>query len=294
MEENEEKKTRADFDTDSEWYTYQITHPEEFEEKKDEENEKKYPLLIVMCQKCGTIIDESNLNPVPDETIPYDKRIKCPKCNSRKFKALKKEEALKLAEKQKQIEKKKKQKDLRYVKSTIKDIEEELKELKTKLDEWLKNGNITPERYVALYINLSANICKYYRYDDRISTCFALFRKYAYGISDNVLRRYYSVQELEDTKEMILMQYNEVKEFDMIYLQKSLEYSKKAEIVGNSSDIEVDKAEIENDLARLQSKIENQEKYNEKVKELEKIEEKRRDEIDDKFFFKELRRINGL
>ena len=62
-EENKRRKTREDFETDSEWYTYDITHPEENvesdEDKNDESLSKPYPLIIVMCQKCGYIIDEN-------------------------------------------------------------------------------------------------------------------------------------------------------------------------------------------------------------------------------------------
>ena len=118
-EENKAKKTRADFSTDSEWWTYKITHPDEFknvEEQEDQKDEEKpYPLLIVQCQnkECGYIIDENELNPKPDENIPYEKRLKCPKCGGRKFKNIKdKEEKEKILKDQKEKEKKKIKLDL--------------------------------------------------------------------------------------------------------------------------------------------------------------------------------------
>ena len=169
MEENNTRKTRADFSTDSEWWTYKITHPQEFEEYnevEEEEEKKPYPLIIVQCQnkECGYIIDENELNPKPDETVPYDKRLKCPKCGSRKFKYIKdKAEKEKIISEQKRKEKKDKEEKIRFIKLTLDKLKNDLEKLKKELEEDLKNDKITPERYTALMINLTFNLYKYYR-----------------------------------------------------------------------------------------------------------------------------------
>ena len=82
-------KNRSDFSTDSEWYTYMVTHPEEFEEndeEKDKTDKKEYVKSIYLCEKCGQIIDETEKD--------FDKKFKdlkkdengniisCPKCKA--------------------------------------------------------------------------------------------------------------------------------------------------------------------------------------------------------------------
>jgi predicted nucleic acid-binding Zn-ribbon protein len=297
MDEISSKKTRDDFSTDSEWYTYMITHEDEMKDENEddiEDNKKKFPLIIVECQKCGYIIDESELPNPPDENMPYENRLKCPKCGGRKFKQLSKEEKEKIIRARKEKERKEKAEKLSFVKATLKKIGQELEELKEELDKELEQGNITPERYVALLINLVYNIYKYYRNDDRISMFYKDFRTFSYGISENVLSKYYEKEEVEETLDNLLKEYNEVKDFDLIYLNKSLNYAQDAEIVGNSSDIEIDKNEVFNDIKTLEYKIEQQENYNERLEEILQKDIVRKNDIDENSLFKELKRINGV
>ena len=132
MEEEKKEKTRSDFSTDSEWYTYKITHPQEFEKndiEEDEENKPKYPLIIVQCLKCGFIIDENEQKPLPDTYIEYEKRLKCPKCGGKKFKYIKsKEEKENIIRAQKEKEKRKKEQDKKFIKATLDKIKDELKD----------------------------------------------------------------------------------------------------------------------------------------------------------------------
>lgn len=300
MEETKTKKTRADFSTDSEWWTYKITHPDEFidkEENKDEDEKKPYPLIIVQClnKDCRYIIDENELDPKPDENIPYEKRLKCPKCGGRKFKHIKdKEEKDKIIKAQKEKDKKEKRDKIRFIKLTLKKLQKDLEKLREELEEDLRLGKITPERYAALMINLTFNMYKYYRYDDRMEMFFSEFREYAYGISNNVLKKYYQDQDLEEKLNDILLEYEQVKQFDTIYLNYSLEYAKNAEIISKTSDISVEKVDIDKDINKLEYQIEQQEKYNENVKELLEKDKERRNDIDEFKFFKDLRRVNGI
>ena len=80
----------------------------------------------------------------------------------------------------------------------------------------------------------------------------------------------------------------------MIYLKKSLEYASESEIVAASSDISMDELEIKQDIKILEYKIDSQTKYNERLQEILDLDLERRNDIDEKFLFKELRRINGV
>lgn len=298
-EENKRRKTREDFETDSEWYTYDITHPEENvesgEDKNDESLSKPYPLIIVMCQKCGYIIDENELKPLPDENVPYEKRLECPKCHGRKFKQIKnKEEKDKILAERKRKEEKQNAEKVNFIKKTIAKLQIDIEELKEELDEELKNKKITPERYCALLINLTYNIYKYYRNDERMSLFYRVFYDFAHDTAVDKISSYYEGKNAEDALDALLADYNEVKDFDMIYLKKSLEYASESEIVAASSDISMNELEIKQDIKILEYKIDSQTKYNERLQEILDLDLERRNDIDEKFLFKELRRINGV
>lgn len=297
MEEENKIKQRSDFSTDSEWWTYKITHPKEFEERDVEENEeknndKKFPHIIVECLKCGYIIDETELSPLPDESVPYDKRLKCPSCkNTTKFKYVKnKEEKEKIIRKREEEKRKLEREKNKYIKITISKIKDDLSKLILELEGDLKSGKISPERFSALLINLTFNIYKYYRYDDKMSLFFDDFRKYAYGVAENVLSDFYQEYELDEKLDLILAEYEQVKECDIIYLNHSLDYANNAEIIANSSDIEVDIINVQGDIKKLEYQIEQQKKYNDEVKYLIEKDKERKNEIDNMQFFKELKR----
>ena len=80
----------------------------------------------------------------------------------------------------------------------------------------------------------------------------------------------------------------------MIYLEQSLTSAKNAEIVAETSDIEINKYDIQNDINRLEYQIEQQQKYNEDVKELLEKDKERKNDIDELKFFKDLKRVNGI
>ena len=143
-------------------------------------------------------------------------------------------------------------------------------------------------------INLTFNMYKYYRHDDRFNAFYSSFRNFAYETSKNVLKNYYEKEKLEETLDDILKEYEQVKQFDMVYLDNSLEFSKNAEVLSNTSDIEIDSFEVQNDIKQLEYKIEQQLKYNENVKELLEKDKERRNDVDELKFFSNLKRINGI
>ena len=83
-----EAKTRSDFSTDSEWYTYVVTHPEFFKKDEEENNREEYQKGIFVCEKCGYIIDETSkdFETKENKNIKRDENsniLNCPKCKAR-------------------------------------------------------------------------------------------------------------------------------------------------------------------------------------------------------------------
>ena len=261
-EEKKATKTRADFSTDSEWWTYKITHPQEFEEKnkEDEDEEKKdkpYPLIIIQCLKCGYIIDENEAEPKPDEEIPYKDRIKCPKCkNKAKFKAIKdKDEKEKIIKEQKDKEEKEKEKKIKIEKANIKD---DLKDLLEDLEQRLFNGEISQKRFVALFINLSIKIIS--RNAKEYNVDWIKYKNKLYSLCDSVLSQYNVEMEAEE----ILQGYDEQIEDDRLYLAQYKYYIEddKFSIADYEMQERVKEYEMqENNIIRKEKERELEEKY---------------------------------
>ena len=259
----------------------------EEEERKDEQ----YPLVIVECMNCKKIIDENELVPKPDTSIPYDKRLIC-KCGKRRFKVIKsKEEKEKLEKKRKEEEKKKKENDMKLLVATLKKIRIELDDIRDDLMEDLDSGKITPARFSALLINLTANVYKYYRKDDNVSLYWSTFRDFAYETSKNVLEREYESEKLDDVLSKLLKEYKDVQDFDLKYLNYSKEFLARSLADYNEA---MDRGELEHDLSDIERKIELQEKYNERVKDIENSITKEYNSKDSYSFFKELARYNDV
>ena len=122
----EERKTRADFGTDSEWYTYLVTHPEK--EEEEEEVKEEYQKGIFLCEKCGYIIDETSKDFDNNENkkIKRDENgniLKCPNCGAlgKYLKRISKEEKEKELRKRKIKKEKEEDKKLKIARENIKD-----------------------------------------------------------------------------------------------------------------------------------------------------------------------------
>ena len=185
-----------------------------------------------------------------------------PKCGKRRFKVIKsKEEKEKIEKKRKEEEKKKN--DMKLLVATLKKIRIELEDIRDDLMEDLDSGKITPARFAALLINLTANVYKYYRKDDNVSLYWSTFRDFAYETSKNVLEREYESEKLDDVLSKLLNEYKDVQDFDLKYLNYSKDFLARSLADYNEA---MDREELEHDLSDIERKIELQEKYNEKVK----------------------------
>lgn len=160
------RKKREDFETESAWRTYILTHPEE----KDEEREESEVTIYYVCKnpKCDFIkkqtvsITPSQLQEIV-EALP---KGKCPNCGSNGFKFLTKEE---YEEELKRIEKLKKENDVQKKKQQKQEAVGEakiildaalndIKELYEDLRQKLENKEITPKCFVTLFYNISFDI----------------------------------------------------------------------------------------------------------------------------------------
>lgn len=211
--EDKKLKTLQDFlsegKTESEYWTYRVIHNEEFRKQEEEEKEQEYPYLILQCLNCGEIIDENITK--PDKTLPYEMRVKC-KCGKFKFKSISKE-------KKKELEKGKKEKLSEYrINRIIRRIEIDLEKIKEELDNDLKQGRISEERYLVLMIELILKEYNYYKKDVSKKFDFKSFRDTATSVAKSELEKKYKCEILDEKLDAIVSQYDE--ERDLIFLEK--------------------------------------------------------------------------
>ncbi len=271
--EEEKAKTRADFDTDSEWYTYKVTHRSLFEEKhQDEENKNEIPPAIYQCRLCGYIINET----IPPFVKLEDYKGKCPGCgctiDAKNYRLVKPEHLKKAEEYKKEKELKKKQeknseKRLLTLKanSLKKKIKEKLMDIYEDLKKELELGNIDAKRFSQLLINLFYNVIKYNK-SSVLDISWSEFRNLTFDMADNVLNTYNIKEELED----ILADYE--KDKDDMYLEYSLKIANDAKY--SQEDLE-SMQEVEKDIAVLENQIDARKNMNDEyMKRVEKNQER--------------------
>lgn len=210
--EKEALKSREDFETESDWWTYRVIHDEEFRALEEEQEEKtEYPYLILQCTVCGEIIDENETK--PDITIPYNLRVKCKCGNKSKFKAISE------TKKKELIEKKKKQNLSDYkIGRIIKRIEIDLEKVRNDLTEDLEQGKISPERYIVLMLNLISREYDYYSRIIEKKFDWTNFRYTSLEIAKERLKQKYECDILDEKLEQIANEYDE--ERDKYFLEE--------------------------------------------------------------------------
>lgn len=206
--------------TDSELWTEKLIAEtlEEIANAKDEEKEEKQDEYgIFECLNCGEIIDENITK--PNKKLKYSERLKCPKCGRRKFKKITKEKKEQIIRKRKKAEENEKKE---MAASFADDMQDDIKDLFDDLENKLKNKEITPERFVALFYNISCKIISYYDKAYRKQN-FASFvdwpheQKLIYEMGQTVLDLY----ELKEDQEKIIDSYETEKdEVYRAYLSK--------------------------------------------------------------------------
>ncbi len=281
---SEIRLNREDFETEAEWYTYMITHPEEEENVEDEE---EYQKGIYQCLKCGYILDET------DKDCKYtieDLRTKlkgCPKCKGKKFKKITKEAKQKYEEEQEEKKKEKSKADARYIKVTLDKINRELNDIKKELLSELENNKITPEHFASLMVNLSFLVYKYYRKDDNIQLFWTSIREFSRDAAKNALEKKYEVDKLDSTLDSVLEEYD--KENDLIYLMYSKKIAQDSLVNSKFEDID----EINKDIARLEQKIKVIENANEYVRKIEDKHYDSRETINENYLSETLKKYNN-
>lgn len=276
--EEENPKTRADFNTDSEWYTYKVTHRSLFEEESsDEENKNEIPPAIYQCRLCGYIINET----IPPFVKLEDYEGKCPGCgcviDAKNYRLVKSEHLKKAEEYKKEKELRKKQEENSEKKlltlkanSLKKKIKEELMDIYEDLKKELELGNIDAKRFSQLLINLFYNVIKYNK-SNVIDISWSEFRDLTFDMAGNILDTYNIKEELED----VLTDYE--KEKDDMYLEYSLKIANDAK--SSQEDLESIQ-KIEKDIALLESQISTRKDIND---EYMKRVEKNQERLEDKY-----------
>lgn len=163
------RKKREDFETESAWRTYELTHPE----KKDEEEEFEYESEVTIYYVCKNpkcdFIKKQTVSVTPSQLKEIEDMLpkgKCPNCGSNGFKKLSKEEyekELKRIEKLKKNSEEEKNKEFKEeatseAKLVLKDALDDIKDLYEDLRIKLKRNDITPKCFVTLFYNISFDI----------------------------------------------------------------------------------------------------------------------------------------
>lgn len=291
-------------DTGSTAYWQNVWNKEKEEKEELEKKLSEEVDIYFKCNnpKCGYVVktkEKVKLKDVEDIIESY-RKTKCPKCGHSGFKQIDKKEFEK-SEKEFKIKEKDKDKekngDKKYIKRTIGKIQEELFNIKEELVNDLEHDKITPERFSALMVNLSFNLYKYYKKDNILmpfwSDFIPLVRNFARDASKNALKKKYSYDELDNTLELVLIEYDdEVKRGDEIYL----EYSKKIAEDQTIGKVGEELDEINSDIKEYEYQINQLKRYNEERKKMESILYTKQDKKDEKSmekrFFDELRRNN--
>lgn len=266
-------KTRKDFSTDSEWYTYMVTHPEEFETdvKEKKEDKKEYIKGIFVCEKCGNIIDETEkyFEKVQGKSIKRDENkniLNCPKCGAKAkyLKRISKDEKDNLVRKKRLKEEKEEARTLKIVKENIKD---DILDLLDDLTRRLHLNEISVDRFVVVFLNLSQKIIN--RYAKDVDIDWIDYRKSMLEMTRTVTDLY----DVQVDAEKVIEEYEGNIKEDKLYLAEldyyindnkySIADYEMAERIKEYEDMEsnIFKKEREKDL---------EEKYQERRKELEK------------------------
>lgn len=210
----EERKTRADFGTDSEWYTYLVTHPEK--EEEEEEVKEEYQKGIFLCEKCGYIIDETSKDFDNNENkkIKRDENgniLKCPNCGAlgKYLKRISKEEKEKELRKRKIKKEKEEDKKLKIARENIKD---DMLDLLEDLRYRLENNELDIKRFIAVFINLSKRIID--RNAKDIDINWLEYRRAIFSMADAVIDLY----DVKTDAESIIEDYDENIEEDKLYM----------------------------------------------------------------------------
>lgn len=266
----EERKTRMDFDTDSEWYTYQVTHPEVPKDKSDTNSNKKHEKGIFMCEKCGYIIDETDkyFDKVQGKNIKRDSQgniLKCPKCGADKksLKKIDKDKKNEILRKRRLKEEKEQTKKLDIAKENIKD---DIVDLLEDLSIRLKRGEINVDRFVVVFMHLSQKIID--RYAKDLDIDWLDYRKSMLAMSKTVTDLY----DVQIDGETILEEYDKNINDDKLYLAEYKYYIEDDKYSIADYELSERIKEYENmqsNLFKEERNRELEEKYQERRKELE-------------------------
>lgn len=284
-EEKKDQISEDDFDTISEYYTHMVTHPEDVpktddeiaEEKRKKEEELELSEAEVVYYRCNNKncnnlmkskepIPKSELGVVKDAI----KTMRCTKCGGKGFSLITKAEYEKQEVLNKKALKEEKEKiregkkfDIRADKAVIY-IELEREKLFEDLTDKLKNGDITPERFVSLFYNCNFLILKCASRKFNIPNFdWSEYKKTIRSMSNEVLKLF----SIQKTEEELLLEYD-IKDDEIyeVYEENYIEDNEEAFIEYkqtkrlNDYMRKIEEKNSKNYLDKMEDKIERNEK----------------------------------
>lgn len=248
---------------------------------QDELQDDEYK--IFMCLKCRFILDETKEPHKPRLKDLIEKDGKCPNCGKPimgNYLVISREKMKKELLAQKRKERMKKKKEQWELEDAREDIKDDCLDLLYDLRDRLIGGKITPERFVALYLNLSYRIVNHY--GKKLPIYASEYRKIFLSLCDDVLKYYKCVDEskivLEDydtaitndmsAAEKLSLSYKGNIEEDKLYIAENKFYFEDDKFALASYDMEERIEEydrIQDEIERKEREKEAEERYQEKV-----------------------------
>ena len=264
----------------------------EEEEVEDIQTDQEYKIFL--CLKCRYILDETKPPHKPRLKDLLEKDGKCPNCGkpiAGNYLAISKEKM-----KKEQLEKKRKERHAklkleRELKRTREDIKDDCIDLLEDLRDRLIAGKITPERFVAIYMNAAYRIVHYYNGKLSKGNDLAIYasdyRKAFLSMCDSVLKYYHiqedatkAINEYDDTidenttlAEKLSLQYDGDIEKDQLFVAETkfyLEDDKYALPAYEMGERIAEYEKIQDEIEKAQRQKALEEKYQERVVEYAK------------------------
>ena len=248
MEEEKKVGTVAEYlangKTESEYWTDVVTgkiitkndYDKLQEEKENEEGNDKKAIIYYVCRNrdCNNLmqsqeeIEEKYINIIKEDLS----KTRCPKCGEKGFKLITKEDHDKQEKLNKNKLKKDKEKELNHNRllkradKAIIFIEREREKLFDDLSNKLKNGDITPQRFISLFYNCNYLIMKSAKRNYDIPNFdWNENKKTIMKMADEVIRIY----EIQESEDEILLSYDVRKdEIYKVYEENYIEGNEEA------------------------------------------------------------------
>lgn len=249
------------------------------DEEKVNPDELNDEYKIFLCLKCRYILDETKEPHKPRLKELLEKDGKCPNCGKpilENYLVISREKMKREIVAQKRKERMKKKKEELELDSAREDIKDDCMDLLYDLRDRLIAGKISPERFVAIYLNTAYRIVNHY--GKKLPIYASDYRRTFLSLCDDVLKYY----NIVDESNIVLEGYDEEITQDMSLAEK-LSFSYKGDIERDKLFVAENKFYLEDDKFALPA-YEMEERIEEYSKLQDEIERKTREkELEEKY-----------